>query len=517
VWEHNGSVTFDPDIRVQEMVHLIFRKFRELGSARQVLMWMRHNDVHCPRPSSTPKSTGFQWSLPRYRTIISVLKNPFYAGVYVYGKSEHRTEIVDGRPRRSYGHSRPREEWAVFLRNHHEGYIEWPEYERNQEALARNNFRRPGTLSKSARGGRALLAGLLHCGHCGLRLQVVYCGRRPGAPRYRCDRPQLSYGLGRCLTFGAWAADRAIAQEALRAVEPMGIEAATEAEKQIVERRAAERHVHELELEQARYDAQLAERRYAACDPGNRLVAAQLERHWEQAMSRVRVCEEKVGEFDGVTQEVVPAAELEDLALDLEAAWRARTTTMRTRQRLLRALIEDIIVTHDQAENRYVLVVRWKGGQHTQVPVRRLKSGEHQFRASEEALEVIRRMAGNWPDDQIAATLNRLGLRTGQDNTWDLRKVQAVRRTHDIRAYKSAYKDGDWVTMSEAAQKLGVTNHVIRYLIRNGLLPAEQVVARAPYQIRAGDLESEAVRKALASGGPYRGQGEQSLPLFPTS
>jgi len=221
---------------------------------------MRNVDLHCPRPSVVPKLTDFEWSLPRYRTVISVLKNPFYAGVYAYGKSEHRAKIVDGRPRRTYGHSRPREDWTIFLRNHHEGYIEWPEYERNQETLARNNFRRPGTLAKSARGGRALLAGLLRCGHCGLRLQVAYCGHRPGAPRYRCDRPQLNYGMARCLTFGAWAADRAIAREALRVVEPLAIAAAMEAERQSVEKQAAERHVYELELEQTRYEAQLAER-----------------------------------------------------------------------------------------------------------------------------------------------------------------------------------------------------------------------------------------------------------------
>ncbi len=108
-------------------------------------------------------------------------------------------------------------------------------------------------------------------------------------------------------------------------------------------------------------------------------------------------------------------------------------------------------------------------------------------------------MAGRWPEDQIAATLNRMGLRTGQGNTWNARRIQAVRTTHKIRAYKSAHKDGSWLTMSEAAAQLGVTNHAIRRLIRDGTLPAEQVVPRAPYQIRASDLERTEITEALAS------------------
>src|SRR5208283_3546611 len=290
IWHREIGLGFDPDLRVQEAVRLIFARFREVGSARQVLLSLRAEQVHFPRPSDSKKLVAFEWTPIRYRSIISVLKNPFYAGVYAYGKGEKRTEIVDGRARKSYGHSKPLEEWEVLLKDHHESYINWAEFERNQKQLAVNAYGKRGG-AKSGRGGRALLAGLLTCGRCGRRLVVSYSGRSPGQPVYRCERPNQMLGLPRCFTFGGLRVDAAIARELLRAVEPMAVEAALEAERRHMESQAEQRRILELELQQARYEASLAERRYAACDPDNRLIAAQLEKSWEMALRRVEACQ----------------------------------------------------------------------------------------------------------------------------------------------------------------------------------------------------------------------------------
>lgn len=215
-----------------------------------------------------------------------MLKNPFYAGVYVYGKSEKRTSIVDGRARRSYGHGRPVGTWEVMIQNHHEGYIGWAEYERNQKQLALNNYGRAGG-TKSGRGGRALLSGIMICGRCGRRLSVAYTGNPQSRPVYRCDKPNLMMGLPRCMTFGGPRVDAAVVGELMQAVEPMAIEAAFEAERMHRKQREDQQRILDLELQQARYDANIAERRYAACDPDNRLIAAQLEKNWETALRRV--------------------------------------------------------------------------------------------------------------------------------------------------------------------------------------------------------------------------------------
>lgn len=513
IWHRELGLDFDPDLRIQEAVRLIFARFRKLGSARQVLLSMRADQIHFPRPSDGKRLVAFDWTPIRYRNVISVLKNPFYAGAYVYGKSEKRTVIVDGRARKSYGHGKPPEAWEVLLKDHHEGYIDWAEFERNQVQLAANAYGKVGG-AKSGRGGRALLAGLLSCGRCGRRLVVSYSGRPPGQPVYRCDRPNLMLGLPRCMTFGGLRVDAAMARELLRAVEPMAIEAALEAERMHGERRDEQRRIVELELQQARYEASLAERRYAACDPDNRLIAAQLEKSWEAALRRVQACEARLDE----TQASEPPGTVPDfagLADDLEAAWNAPGVRMRTRQRLLRALVTEVIADVDEAAREVVLTIHWRGGQHSQLRVRKPKSGEHGCRTPEQALAVMRSMAGRWSDQDIAASLNRMGMPTGQGKTWTAHRVSSVRRVNGIHAYRSAEKNGEWLTMSEAAATLGVTHYRIRRLIKNGTLPAEQVVPDAPWQIRARDLRDERVATALnRTGRPCRVDHESQLVMF---
>jgi DNA invertase Pin-like site-specific DNA recombinase len=514
IWHREVGLGLDPDLRLQEAIRLVFARFRELGSARQVLLSMTADQIQFPRPSDGKKLVAFDWTPIRYRNVISVLKNPFYAGAYVYGKSEKRTEIVDGRLRKSYGHGRQLEEWEVLLKDHHEGYIDWAEYERNQTQLATNTYGRVGGV-KSGRGGRALLAGLLTCGRCGRRLAVVYAGRPPGRPVYRCDRPNLMLGLPRCLGFGGPRVDVAVAKEIFCVVEPMAIEAALQAERKHMENQSERRRIVELELQQARYEASLAERRYAACDPDNRLIAAQLEKSWEAALRRVQACEARLDEVRTPDPEA-GTPDFLGLAEDLEAAWNAPGVSMRARQRLLRTLITDIIADADEAAREVILTIHWRGGQHSQLRVRKPKTGEHGCRTSEEALAVMRSMASRWSDEDIAASLNRMGMPTGQGKTWTAHRVSSLRRVHAIHAYRSAEKNGGWLTMSEAATKLGVTNHRIRHLIKERILAAEQVVPGAPYQIRACDLEDERVIAAIGrQGSPRRGDTKKQITMFP--
>lgn len=513
VWHREAGLGFDPDLRLQEVIRLIFARFRELSSARQVLLSMKADQIHFPRPSDEGRMTSFVWQPIRYRNVIAVLKNPFYAGVYVYGKSEKRTSIVDGRARRSYGHGKPIGTWEVMIKDHHEGYINWEEYERNQQQLALNNYGRAGGI-KSGRGGKALLSGIMTCGRCGRRLSVSYTGNPQSRPVYRCDKPNLMMGLPRCMTFGGPRVDAAVARELLRAVEPLAIEAAFEAERMHRKRQEDQRQILDLELQQARYEASLAERRYAACDPDNRLIAAQLEKNWETALRRVRDLEARQPAEGPSTIEVDPLS-FANLADNLSAAWNAPNVTMRARQQLLRTLIADIIVDVDDAVREVVLTIHWQGGQHSELRVGKPRAGEHGCATTEDALAVMRSMAGRWSDEHIAASLNRMGMPTGQGKTWTAHRVASVRRVRGIHAYRSAEKDGAWLTMTEAAKALGVTNHRIRRLIKSGVLPAEQVIPGAPYQIRADDLSSTRVQSAAAQNGrPCRLADTDTLPMF---
>jgi DNA invertase Pin-like site-specific DNA recombinase len=453
-WDRQVGLGLDPDRRLQEVIRLVFQKFRELGSARQVLLWMASQNVHFPYPSDGRTLTSFEWRPIRYRNVIAILKNPFYAGVYAYGKSEKHTAIIDGRARKIYGRPKPIDAWEVFIKDHHEGYISWAEYERNQALLAGNAYGRVGE-TKSGRGGRALLAGLICCARCGRRLSVTYSGRYP-RPIYKCDKPNVQLGQRRCFTIAGKRVDDIIAAEMLCTVAPMAIEAAEEAERMRRDEDNDRRRIAELELQQAKYDASLAERRYAACDPDNRLIAAQLEKAWEAALQRVERCRQQVDQMQ--TPDADDARpDLGGLADDLSAAWKAPRTTMRTRQRLVRTLVKEIVADVDEAVGEIVLVIHWKGGQHSELRVRKPRTGEHGCQTPEQAIAVMQSMAGRWSDQDIAATLNRMGMPTGHGKTWTANRVGSVRRVRDINGYRSADKNGEWLTLSDAATKLGVS------------------------------------------------------------
>jgi DNA invertase Pin-like site-specific DNA recombinase len=513
IWHREIGLGLDPDLRVQEITRRIFQRFRELGSARQVHLALKAEQVHFPRPSDGKRMTAFDWTPIRYRNVISVLKNPFYAGVYAYGKSVNQTQIVDGRARKTYGHHRPLQDCEILLKDHHEGYIGWDDFERNQKQLAANAYgRRDG--AKSGRGGRSLLAGLLVCRRCGRRLSVVYTGRS-SQPVYRCDRGNTAIGARRCMMFGGLRVDAALAREFIRAVEPMAIAAALSAERRTMERQAEHRRLLELELQQARYEASLAERRYAACDPDNRLIAATLEKNWEAALRRVCDCEARLDATTaGARTPTMP--NLSGIAEDLAAAWKNASVTMRARQQLARALVNEIIVDIDELAREIVLIIHWKGGQHSELRLRKPRTGEHECSTSDDALAVIRSMASRWSDQDIAATLNRMSLPTGQGKTWTAHRVSSIRRVRGIHAYKSAEKDGTWLTLREAAQRCGVTSHRIRKLIKAGVLRAEQVVPGAPFQILAADLAASSVVEAIGrKGRPCHLVADNQFPMFP--
>jgi excisionase family DNA binding protein len=294
----------------------------------------------------------------------------------------------------------------------------------------------------------------------------------------------------------------------------MAIEAAFEAERMHREQQEEQQRILDMEMQQARYEASLAERRYAACDPDNRLIAAQLEKNWEVALRRVQDLEARQPAERPTDVKVDPSA-FTNLADNLSAAWDAPGVTMRARQQLLRTLITEIVVDVDDDARDVVLTIHWRGGQHSKLRVRKPQTGEHGCTTTEDALAVIRSMAGRWSDEHIAASLNRMGLPTGQGKTWTAHRVGSIRRVRGIHAYRSAEKDGEWLTMTEAAKVLGVTHHTIRRLIKAGVLPAVQVVPGAPHQIRADDLASESVKTAVArKGRPCRVVDADTLPMF---
>lgn len=506
VWSRDGGLVMDPDRRIQDAIRMVFRLFERLGSGTQVLFHMRREGLLFPRPVDGKTNSELVWRPPAYRNVISVLQNPFYAGAYAYGKSKVQTSLVDGSLRKHYGRVRPMDEWTVLARDHHEGYVTWEAFERNRERLSRNSYCQRAGGSKSSRGGQALMAGLLRCRRCGRMLHVTYTGHY-SKPRYSCRQGRQMHGVEPCIGFGARRTDEAVGAEILLAVQPLAVEAALMAERDAIAQVDERKRALELERQQAEYEAKLAARRYEKVDPDNRLVAAELEARWNAAITRLRECETRlVATATPPPSTAVDRDALLELAKDLGAVWKSSATDMRTKQRLVRALVEEIVVDLDDDKREVVLVIHWRGGRHSELRVRKPRPGEHMMRNPPEVDEVIRQMGARWSDEHIAATLNRMGASTPFGHTWNTKRVGQYRRTWGIPGYESAVKDGRCLTMIEAAKTEGVSCHAIRKLIQSGILPAKQYVFDAPWQILAADLARPDVQAALRRkrGGPGR-------------
>ena len=287
-------IGMDPDQRVREAVALVFRKFAELGSIRQVHLWLRHEGIELPALVPGGSAQRIEWKLPVYNSIHHMLTNPVYAGAYAFGRTGTRTYLENGHKRVVHGIRRRREEWEVLIRDHHDGYITWAEYERNQKVIADNANCQGAAARGSIRQGEALLAGLVRCGHCGRNLHVTYPGDQRSMARYACRGGHVNHGTELCISFGGLRVDRAVGEAVLHVLRPLGIEAALKA---IEERRRASCEVlrqAELALEAARFEEQHARRQYDAVDPDNRLVASELERRWNERLEVVRQREEAV-------------------------------------------------------------------------------------------------------------------------------------------------------------------------------------------------------------------------------
>jgi excisionase family DNA binding protein len=488
----------DPDLRVREAIGLVFRKFAEFQSIRQVHLWLRQEQIRLPAVDHGPDGPRTVWKLPVYNTVHHMLTNPVYGGAYAFGRTGSRVTVRDGRKRVTSGCRRARADWEVLIPEHHEGYITWAEFERNQQLIA-DNANSKGLMARGAvRRGESLLAGLLRCGHCGRRLHVTYSGTDGFCVRYNCRGAHLNHGTEPCISFGGIRVDAAVAAEVLRVLAPLGIEAALGAIEARRSDAAERRRQTELALTQARYEAELARRQYDKIDPDNRLVAAELERRWNDRLVEVCRLEEQLSAPDS-DEATLPSAEerarLLALGADIEALWHHPGATAETRKRIVRTVIAEIVVK--LAEDTIQLVIHWQGGDHTRLAVPRNRTGRHRWSTAAETGDLIRALARQQPDSGIAMILNRAGKRTGKGNTWTEARVRSFRNGQGIAVYRAGeMAERGELTLEQAAERLGVSKMTVLRLIGSGALQAWQVCKGAPWAIPEAQLAGLDVRRA---------------------
>ncbi len=489
----NDRIEKDADQRVQEAMALVFRKFAELQTIRQVLVWCRQEKVVLPALGNAQTTERIIWRLPVYSTVHHMLTNPVYAGACAYGRRSARVTIENGRKRVVRSMQRDWRQWEVLIRDRHEGYITWAEFERNQQLIADNSNGKGFASRGAVRSGEALLSGLLRCARCGKKLRVRY-GQ---TYRYECVGAFNQLAQARCISFGGMRLDRALAKDVLDRLQPLGVEAAVAAIEACRQQRSEKKGQLELALRQAHYEAARARRQYDGADPENRLVAGELERRWNERLIAVRDLELEIERLDADEAPALSEADrarLLGLGQDLARAWDSPGATPETRKKIIRTVITEIIV--DAVGDRLELIIHWQGGDHTRLAAKRNRPGQTRWTTEADVVELVHALARQMPDGAIAAVLNRSGKTTGHGNSWTRGRVCSLRRHYDIAVYRDGERaERGEATLGETAAALALSQSTIRRLIAEGTLPAEQHCKGAPWIIRQADIEREEIRR----------------------
>jgi len=484
VWgEAQKTLRFDPDERIQRAVRLIFDRFHLDGSGLAVVRYFVQHGLLMPAYDSATHRC--RWLTPRYSIVSHMLHNPVYAGAYVYGRREYRARLVDGQIRRGI-FRRAQDAWPVCLYDRHPAYISWEEFMANQRKLRNNTPPRLPDQSGSARRGHALLQGIVLCGKCGGKMRVYYTGRFARA-QYVCRKP-LQYGSEHpfCWLVAGQRIDDALAQIFLDAVQvpeiELGLAVIREGERQA----AQVEQQWKLRLERARYEAQLAERRYKAVDPDLRVVARTLEKDWNDALQELEAVErahEEARRHDKLDLSASDRARIVALAKDLRQVWDAPTTTHADRKNLLRMLVQQVTLTPLDTPQRLTRIqVLWCTGAVSDFTIPRPKwTTAHT--TTEEALTLVRDfVAQDQTNGEIADALNRHGLRNSRGKLWQASAVRWMRFRYGIprkgpsRSQRPlpGRRDDGLYSIRGVAARLHVSEATVEYWIKRGRLqPAE--------------------------------------------
>lgn len=468
-----GRVVLDPDKQVQQSVRLLFNLFRQLGSAAAALKAFRQQGLLFPRRRfGGTYSAELHWSQLKYSQVFNLLRNPRYAGAFVYGR--HRSRLrPDGKKRVST--IVPREEWKVLLLNLHPGYISWEEYEENQRILHNNALAYGADRRKSPpREGTALLQGLALCGLCGNRMTVRYHERQGHlVPDYLCQQREIETAGQRCQFVPGGVVDAAIGQLLIEAISPVALDVALAVQQEMQSRLEEADRLRRTQVDRALYEARLAQQRYMQVDPANRLVADVLEADWNNKLRTLAQAEQ---EYERQRKTDLRALDEEQrnqifaLASDFAELWNDPRTPLREKKRMVRLLIEDVTLTK-AAE--ITVGVRFRGGALRTITLPRPLRPVELHRTDPAIIAEIDRMLDEHTLTEIAAHFNERGIPTATGRRFDRAAVNNVMQVHGLKGRYQRLREKGLMTGSEIATLLGTTAETVKKLYREGRLRAE--------------------------------------------
>lgn len=490
VYDDDGATIIDPDEEVRTAVGDLFRAFAKTGSAYGVVGALAERRF--PKRAWGGAWAGeLRWGRLTHSRAIGVLRNPAYAGAYVFGRYRSRRAVAPDGTIATKTIELPRSEWAVVIHDHHPGYVSWPEFLANERRLASNNSRRG---ARPARGGRALCQGIVRCGSCGRPMSTSHRGAQ--SPVYDCSRSRADHvHTPACRSVLAAVVDEPVARRLLESLAPEEIALALAAADEVADRRTRSGRALELRVERARYEAARAERAFHQCEPENRLVARSLETRWEAKLREFAEAEAELAEQAAPAPE--PSRErIEALAANVPALWEAETTSERDRKRLLRSLISDVTLTSLPDGRELRIGIRWRSGAAEELISERPKPTIEARRTPAAAVELVARLGPHRTDQQLAAELQAAGLRTGTGREFDENAVRWVRYAHRVPS-PPRLEPGE-LTVRQVAQRLGVSDGAVYYWIGHGQLTARRGAANRLCIPFGPDIE-QACRERVAN------------------
>ena len=496
VHDSQDHVILDPDAQVQAALRLFFEIFKRTGSCLAVVKEFHARELLFPRRlRSGPHKDDLVWGELLHCRARQIIHNPRYAGAFVFGRTKQR-HLPNGKV---CSRLVPSEEW-ILIRDVHPGYISWEEYESNRQrvkanALAWSTDRYRGP----AREGTALLQGLVICGTCGERMTVRYHSHRgQNIPTYWCGRRLIQQGeSGFCQTVHGGALDAAIGDLIIEAMTPLAIEVALTVQQELVSRHEEADRLRRQHVDRARYEAELAQRRFLKVDPDNRLVADTLEADWNgklRALAAAQDAYEKASAADVNLVTDTERAELMALATDFPRLWRDSRTQMKEKKRMLRLLIEDVTLTKGDALQ---VDIRFSGGATRSLDLPLPKSCVELRTTDAEVVKEIDRLIDTYTDGEIANVLNERGVRTVVSTPWTAARIGRLRSIYRLVDRRTRLLSQGLLTPEEVATRYGVVLSTVHMWRRRGLLRAHPVNDRGDYlyEIPPEDLPAKYAHK----------------------
>jgi Recombinase/Recombinase zinc beta ribbon domain len=456
----------DPDAGVQAAIRDVFAAFTACGSAYGVVAAFK--DRKFPLRAYGGAWAGqLRWGRLAHARVLGILKNPGYAGAYAFGRYTSRRTVDPSGTVHTAITERPRTEWPVLIKDHHEGYITWADYLASEARLAANHT---AAGARPPREGTALCQGIISCGSCGKPMMTNY--HTDARPSYDCSSRRDQLTTPSCRSVAAACVDAAVAGALLNALTPGQVALALSAAGEVAGRHQRASRAAELAVERARYDADRAERAFCAVEPENRLVARSLEARWEARLAALAQAEQALQAAQDTLPPLPSRDDLEKLAADLPALWNAPTTSARDRKRLLRTLIADVTVLPGPDRSKARIGIRWHTGATDELTIDRPAHSGTARRSPEAAIDLARRLGPATSNDELATRLNAAGHRTGHGRPFDIEAVQWIRHAYKIPV-PDPYRPGE-ISVAEAARRAGCSTSVIYHWIHTGQLTARR-------------------------------------------